>query len=113
MARIGPLSDAAPERLSADQRHAFTAAFLGWTMDAFDYFIVVLVYADIAKDFGVSLTPLIVDVCFYSVVAARGLRPELAMALRVQHRAGVHQLAHPREGARVRRLGGGSAAPRA
>jgi SHS family lactate transporter-like MFS transporter len=68
-------------------------------MDAFDYFIVVLVYADIAKDFGVSLTrmaflttatlimrpvgailfglwadrrgrriPLLVDVCFYSVV---------------------------------------------
>jgi SHS family lactate transporter-like MFS transporter len=68
-------------------------------MDAFDYFIVVFVYADIAKDFKVSLTtvafvttatlimrpvgalifglwadrvgrrrPLIVDVCFYSVV---------------------------------------------
>ena len=68
-------------------------------MDAFDYFIVVFVYADIAKDFHVTLTtvafvttatlimrpvgalifglwadrvgrrrPLIVDVCFYSVV---------------------------------------------
>src|SRR6201995_881770 len=68
-------------------------------MDAFDYFIVVLVYADIAADFHVSLTkmaflttatlimrpvgafifglwadrvgrrrPLIVDVCFYSVI---------------------------------------------
>jgi SHS family lactate transporter-like MFS transporter len=33
-----------------------SAHLLGWTMDAFDYFIVVLVYADIAKDFGVSLT---------------------------------------------------------
>jgi len=85
--------------LTSDQRNAFIAALLGWTMDAFDYFIVVLVYADIAKDFGVSnekvafLTtatlimrpvgallfglwadrvgrriPLIVDVCFYSVV---------------------------------------------
>jgi MFS transporter, SHS family, lactate transporter len=43
------------ERLRPDQRNAFLAAFLGWTMDAFDYFIVVLVYADIAKDFGVSL----------------------------------------------------------
>lgn len=30
------------------------AALLGWTMDAFDYFIVVLVYADIAVDFDVS-----------------------------------------------------------
>jgi SHS family lactate transporter-like MFS transporter len=85
--------------LTPDSRNAFVSALLGWTMDAFDYFIVVLVYADIAKDFGVSLTkmaflttvtllmrpvgaflfgvwadrigrrtPLIVDVCFYSLV---------------------------------------------
>jgi MFS transporter, SHS family, lactate transporter len=85
--------------LKPDSRNAFISALLGWTMDAFDYFIVVLVYADIAKDFGVSLpkmaflttvtllmrpvgallfgtwadrigrrTPLIVDVCFYSIV---------------------------------------------
>ncbi|MCE3550438.1 MFS transporter [Pseudonocardia sp. RS11V-5] len=42
--------------LTADQRNSFVAALLGWTMDAFDYFIVVLVYADIAKEFHVSLT---------------------------------------------------------
>src|SRR3954469_18786439 len=42
--------------LQPDSRNAFISALLGWTMDAFDYFIVVLVYADIAKDFGVSLT---------------------------------------------------------
>jgi len=89
----------AAQRLTSDQRSAFLAALLGWSMDAFDYFIVVLVYADIAKDFGVSLTrmaflttvtlimrpvgalifgiwadrvgrriPLIVDVCFYSLI---------------------------------------------
>ncbi len=40
--------------LTRDQRNAFTAALLGWTMDAFDYFIVVLVYADIADTFGES-----------------------------------------------------------
>jgi SHS family lactate transporter-like MFS transporter len=87
------------QRLTSDQRNSFIAAQLGWTMDAFDYFIVVLVYADIAADFHVSLTkmaflttatlimrpvgaflfglwadrvgrrrPLIVDVCFYSVI---------------------------------------------
>ncbi|MGV0161706.1 MFS transporter [Mycobacterium colombiense] len=39
------------EKLTADQRNSFIAALLGWTMDAFDYFIVVLVYADIAKTF--------------------------------------------------------------
>ena len=42
-------------RLTPDQRNSFLAAFLGWTMDAFDYFLVVLVYADIAKEFDVSL----------------------------------------------------------
>ncbi|MEP7178783.1 MAG: MFS transporter [Pseudonocardiales bacterium] len=44
------------DRLSSDDKRAVTAAFLGWSMDAFDYFIVVLVYAEIAKEFGVSLT---------------------------------------------------------
>jgi SHS family lactate transporter-like MFS transporter len=42
--------------LPKDSRNAFISALLGWTMDAFDYFIVVLVYADIAEDFGISLT---------------------------------------------------------
>lgn len=41
-------------KLTADQRNSFVAALLGWTMDAFDYFIVVLVYADIAKTFHIS-----------------------------------------------------------
>jgi MFS transporter, SHS family, lactate transporter len=52
--RVTGWSVAAREPLTSDQRNAFTAALLGWTMDAFDYFIVVLVYADIAADFGVS-----------------------------------------------------------
>lgn len=43
-------------RLTPDQRNAFIAALLGWTMDAFDYFLVVLVYAEIARDFHESLT---------------------------------------------------------
>ena len=40
--------------LTPDQRNSFMAALLGWRMDAFDYFIVVLVYADIAETFGKS-----------------------------------------------------------
>jgi SHS family lactate transporter-like MFS transporter len=39
------------QRLTGDQRNSFIAALLGWTMDAFDYFLVVLVYTDIAKSF--------------------------------------------------------------
>ena len=42
---------ASRQRLNSDQRNAFLAAVLGWTMDAFDYFIVVLVFTDIAKEF--------------------------------------------------------------
>src|SRR3954465_2721581 len=44
------------DRLTGADRRAVLAALLGWTMDAFDYFVVVLVYADVAKEFGVSLT---------------------------------------------------------
>ena len=42
--------------LTKDQRNSFIAAQLGWTMDAFDYFIAVLVYADIARTFHTSTT---------------------------------------------------------
>src|ERR1700753_1336108 len=42
--------------LTNDQRNSFIAALLGWIMDAFDYFLVVLVYADIAKTFHHSRT---------------------------------------------------------
>lgn len=50
------MSTVAPTRrripLTSDQRNSFIAAQLGWTMDAFDYFIVVFVYADVAQSFG-------------------------------------------------------------
>ncbi|NKY48182.1 MFS transporter [Nocardia cerradoensis] len=39
------------QRLTPDQRNSFIAAQLGWTMDAFDFFLVVFVYADIAASF--------------------------------------------------------------
>jgi MFS transporter, SHS family, lactate transporter len=47
-------ADVTKQRLTGDQRNSFIAAMLGWTMDAFDYFIVVFVYADIAKTFHIS-----------------------------------------------------------
>jgi len=50
--------------LTPDQRNSFIAAQLGWTMDAFDYFLVVLVYADIAKTFHRSNT----EVAFVTTV---------------------------------------------
>ena len=42
--------------LTRDQRNAFVAAWLGWAMDAFDYFLLVFVISDVAKDFDTSKT---------------------------------------------------------
>ena len=42
--------------LTTDQRNAFTAAFLGWTLDAFDFFLMVFVLKDIAREFNVTKT---------------------------------------------------------
>ena len=39
---------------SRDHLHAVAASFLGWTLDAFDFFIVVFVLTDIGSEFGRS-----------------------------------------------------------
>jgi SHS family lactate transporter-like MFS transporter len=41
--------------LDKQQRAAFVASFLGWTLDAFDYFLLTFIVTDIAKDFHVSI----------------------------------------------------------
>jgi len=40
--------------LSSRQRHAFAACFLGWSLDAFDYFILVFCVSAVATDFRVA-----------------------------------------------------------
>jgi len=42
--------------LTRDQRNAFLAAWLGWAMDAFDYFLLVFVISEVAADFGTTKT---------------------------------------------------------
>src|SRR3954447_17405755 len=42
--------------LNRDQRNAFFAAWLGWAMDAFDYFLLIFVIRDVAKEFGTTKT---------------------------------------------------------
>src|SRR3954466_13216681 len=49
----------------ANQRNALLAGFLGWTLDAFDFFILTLVIDDIAKSFGRSRP----DIAFTLTVA--------------------------------------------
>src|SRR5947209_3082243 len=41
--------------LNREQRNTFLASFLGWTLDAFDFFLVTFVTLRIAKDFSVAL----------------------------------------------------------
>jgi len=42
----------ASARPTTDHRHAIAASFLGWTLDAFDFFLVVMTLTAIAKDLG-------------------------------------------------------------
>jgi SHS family lactate transporter-like MFS transporter len=55
--------------LTAPQRHTFLASFLGWTFDAFDFFVLVFILRSVAHDFGVTVK----DVTFaiFLTLAAR------------------------------------------
>jgi SHS family lactate transporter-like MFS transporter len=41
--------------LNREQRSAIIASFLGWTLDAFDFFLLTFVIADIAKEFSTGI----------------------------------------------------------
>ena len=42
--------------LTSTQKKTVVAAFLGWTLDAFDFFLLVFLLGDIAKEFGVQVS---------------------------------------------------------
>ena len=56
--------------LNNQQRNTFIASFLGWTLDAFDFFLVTFVTVRVAKDFRVGL-PLVL----FAVTLTLMLRP--------------------------------------
>jgi len=39
---------------TSQQKHTVAASYLGWTLDAFDFFLMVFVIKDVAKEFGVD-----------------------------------------------------------
>ena len=43
------------QALTPNQRNVVVATFLGWTLDAFDFFIIVFVFKDIAKEFNTDI----------------------------------------------------------
>ena len=53
--------------LTGAQRSTFTACFLGWTLDAFDFFLLTLCLRSIAADFHVGL-PAVVEAIFWTLV---------------------------------------------
>jgi SHS family lactate transporter-like MFS transporter len=50
--------------------HAVTASFLGWTLDAFDFFVVVFLVDTLAQDFAVSKSDIV-----WTLTATLALRP--------------------------------------
>jgi len=51
-------------------RHALAAGFLGWTLDAFDFFVIVFLYDTLAHQFGVSKKDIVL-----TTTATLALRP--------------------------------------
>jgi SHS family lactate transporter-like MFS transporter len=56
--------------LNREQRSAFLASFLGWTLDAFDFFLLTFVITDIAKDFSTSVAEV-----FEAITLTLAMRP--------------------------------------
>jgi SHS family lactate transporter-like MFS transporter len=54
----------------ANQRNALAAGFLGWTLDAFDFFVLAFVLAPVARDFRVSIP----DIAL-TITASLAMRP--------------------------------------
>lgn len=57
--------------LTSQQRNTIIASYLGWTLDAFDFFILVFVLKDIAKEFNTDVSA--VSVALFLTLAMRPL----------------------------------------
>ncbi len=49
-------------QLDRQQRSAFVASFLGWTLDAFDFFLMVFILRAVAQEFGTDVTKVTIAV---------------------------------------------------
>src|SRR5579862_4537822 len=55
---------------TSEQKHVVAATFLGWALDAFDFFLMVFVLRDIAREFNTDIT----DVTF-AILLTLAMRP--------------------------------------
>src|SRR5271170_8456525 len=51
-----------PSESSSDRWHAIAAGFLGWTLDAFDFFVVIFLFDTLAQHFHVSKADIVLSV---------------------------------------------------
>jgi SHS family lactate transporter-like MFS transporter len=72
------MSHIAMESERANQRNAVLAGFLGWTIDAFDFFVLIFVVSAIAKDFGRSIPAVAL-----TITASLAMRPVGALVFGV------------------------------
>ena len=56
--------------LNREQRNTFLACFLGWSLDAFDFFLLTFVIVPMAHDFGTTIADL-----GYAITLTLALRP--------------------------------------
>src|SRR5437764_14224153 len=62
---------AVPEPVGSRRHwHAITASYLGWTLDAFDFFIVVFLVDTLADQFGVAKSAIV-----WTITATLAMRP--------------------------------------
>jgi SHS family lactate transporter-like MFS transporter len=54
--------------LTKSQRSAIWASYLGWTLDAFDFFLMVFMYSAISKEFGTDIKA-VTEATFFTLVA--------------------------------------------
>ena len=60
MAELTPVQGSSNE--SSDRWHAITAGFLGWTLDAFDFFVVIFLLDVLAQQFHVSKSAIVLSI---------------------------------------------------
>jgi MFS transporter, SHS family, lactate transporter len=67
---MAQIANTATTLTASQQRHAVSAGFLGWTMDAFDFFVVVFMVGTLAETFKVPKSAII-----WSMTATLAFRP--------------------------------------
>ena len=77
-----------------DQWYAYTAAWLGWTLDAFDFTVFLLIMTPISQEFGVPLIEVTavftVTLIAWPAVRLRGrTQSRTAAPTNVRHRARI------------------------